>query len=244
MRILVFSDIHGNGYAMDAFMKMLPSLSYDRIVFLGDIFGYYYDQETCIRFMRDIPNLIWLKGNHDEYAAEAYFGSKKTEKLIASYGHSYDLLQERFTDAEMEFISSLPASYVFCVDGRKIGLFHGRPADALEGRFYQDTEAESNEFDPYDIVFLGHTHCKTDRTVGNTRVMCPGSLGQPRDGKGYGFIIFDFKNDTCEYVNINVDSGLLRRDIDKNDPELLKLYDVLAREESEDHRKPKKNKTD
>lgn len=230
MRALIFSDIHGNAYAMELFMEILPTLSYDKIIFLGDIFGYYYNQEKCIQLMKEIPNLIWLKGNHDEYAVEAYYGQRKEKELIESYGHSYDLLSQRFPIKEMEYISSLASSYEFNVEGRRIGLFHGRPADALEGRLYQDTRAEKNEFEPYDIVFLGHVHCKIDRCIGDTRVICPGSLGQPRDGNGYSFVIFDFDNDTCEYMNVNVCSEQLRRDIDKNDPQLLKLYEVLLRE--------------
>lgn len=231
MRILFFSDIHGNAYALSTFIELLPTLSYDKIIFLGDIFGYYYDQEKCIRLMKEIPDLIWLKGNHDEYAVNAYFGRVETKNLISSYGHSYDMLQERFTAAEMKFISSLPSSLEFCVNEKKVGCFHGRPTDTLEGRVYKNTPVEGDEFESYNVVFLGHVHCQIDRLIGNTRVICPGSLGQPRDGKGYGFIIFDFNDDTCKYINIDVPSNLLMQDINKNDPELLKLYEVLSREE-------------
>ena len=44
VKLLVFSDIHGNTLALESFLKELPSFLYDKIIFLGDIFGYYYDR--------------------------------------------------------------------------------------------------------------------------------------------------------------------------------------------------------
>lgn len=236
MRVLVFSDIHGNAYALERFLQILPQISYDCIVFLGDIFGYYYEQKKCIEWLKGIPNLVWLKGNHDSYAIMAYNDKKQEKKLVASYGHSYNALQERFTLNEMEFMDKLPTKYEFEYVGKKIAFFHGRPLDMLEGRFYQDTECAKKEFAPYDVVFLGHTHCKIDRIVGKTRVICPGSLGQPRDGMGYGFAIFNLEDGICQYRNVSVNNKLLRRDIEQKDANLQKLYEVLSREERTDEK--------
>ena len=38
MRFLVFSDIHGNAFALEEFLKTISKLTYDYIFFLGDIF--------------------------------------------------------------------------------------------------------------------------------------------------------------------------------------------------------------
>ncbi len=230
MRLLVFSDIHGNSYAMESFLHILPGIKYDKIVFLGDIFGYYYDQEKCIRLLKSVKDLVWLKGNHDEYALEAYDDSTRAEALIRSYGHSYDGLAGRIEKSDMEMISSLSPFCEIVSEGRKIGCFHGRPSDHLEGRIYNDTELTKDEFEAYDIVLAGHTHCKIDRVIGKTHIISPGSLGQPRDGKGYGFAVVDTEEDHCEFVNIKVDNAILKRHIDRFDPYLDKLYDVLNRE--------------
>ncbi len=230
MKLVVFSDIHGNALALESFVKELSNFSYDKIVFLGDIFGYYYEQEKCFDLLKKIPNLIWLKGNHDGYAVKAYHDEVDSDKLIASYGHSYEGIRNRFTKNDIDFISDLPSSYVFEKEGKKIALFHGRPEDSLEGRIYPDTPLTDGEFGKYDTVFLGHTHCKMNRIIGKTKVISPGSLGQPRDGKGYGFLVYDMLSEECQFININVDNSILKSEIDRKDNGFQKMYDVLSRE--------------
>lgn len=230
MKILVFSDVHGNDLALNELDKHLSQSHYDKIAFLGDIFGYYYEQEFCYKILNKIPNLIWLKGNHDMYAVRAYYEHILEDNLIKSYGHSYSNLRSRFDENEIKRIDSLPLTATIDVDNKHIGFFHGRPSDELEGRVYNDTLLTEDEFSEYNVVFVGHTHCKIDRWVGNTHVISPGSLGQPRDGKGYGFLIYDTDQDSCDFYDLKVDNGLLLKKINQMDRNLKKLQDVLNRE--------------
>ncbi len=233
MRIVVFSDVHGNAFALKRFHNALSSIQHDMTVFLGDVFGYYYDQKECIELLKAIPNLVWLKGNHDVKAFSAYDNEEKQAEYIERYGHSYDRLRERFSKDVLSSLNSLPSSYRLTIDGRTFGFFHGSPQDSLEFRVYNDTPIESESIKEFDIIFVGHTHCKIDRMVGNTRILSPGSIGQPRDGKGYGFLIYDTITDECIWKNIQNDNDKLRAQIDKNDKGLNKLYDVLRREEKD-----------
>ena len=75
---------------------------------------------------------------------------------------------------------------------------------------------------------------KIDRVIGKTRVISPGSLGQPRDGKGYGSVIFDLDQNAYEFIDAHVPSVILKQEISKNDPDLPKLFDVLSREEKKE----------
>ena len=230
MRLLVFSDIHGNSQALYALLRMMSELEYDTVAFLGDIFGYYYEQEECLRLLKEIPDLIWLKGNHDKYAIDAYCDNADSELLVKLYGHSYSNLKSRFMTDEISFLESKPYACTLKVDGKQVGMFHGRPGDPVEGRIYEDTELPETEFSPYDYVLIGHTHCKIDKKIGNTRIISPGSLGQPRDCRGYGFALLDVESDNCEFINVEVDNGELKKQIDINDKDLAKLYDVISRE--------------
>lgn len=230
MKILVFSDIHGNDLALDELIKCISQLYYDKMAFLGDIFGYYYEQEYCYKTLCNMPGLIWLKGNHDMYAVKAYYEHTLEDSLIKSYGHSYSNLRERFDENKIKIIDSLPSTTAIDIDNKHIGFFHGRPSDELEGRIYNDTLLTEAEFSDYNVVFVGHTHCKIDRWVGHTHVISPGSLGQPRDGKGYGFLVYDTDQDTCEFHNLKVDNELLLEKINQMDKDLKKLQYVLNRE--------------
>ena len=230
MKIVAFSDVHGNAYALNEFIKRISELEYDKLVFLGDIFGYYYEQKDCIEALKRIPDLVWLKGNHDDYAVRVFNGKIDEKKLISSFGHSYANIQEKIEGSDMSMISELSSSYVLKCGGKKIGFFHGSPNNELEGRIYMDTELQEDDFKDFDILILGHTHHKMIRTIGEKKIINPGSLGQPRDGKGYGFMLFDTESEECEFINVSVDNTLLKQQIDANDSGLYKLYDVLGRE--------------
>lgn len=230
VRLLVFSDLHGNSYALDVFLNQIRQESYDRLVFCGDIFGYYYNQHEIIEKLDQLENLIWLKGNHDTYFLQLFYGEKREDDFIKKYGHSYADLGSRFAKAECEKIEALRSDYIIEEQGCKIGIFHGTPQDALEGRLYpRDAIEEPQIYRQYDIVVLGHTHCRMKRFIGDTLVVNSGSLGQPRDGNGYGYAVIDTSNKTVRFENIILDTVELYRQIDRYDPRLKKLKSVLER---------------
>ena len=103
MKLVVFSDIHGNSYALDAFLKKIKTISYDYLVFCGDIFGYYYNQKEIIRKLSEMDGLIWLKGNHDAYFLEIYQRNVNAEYYIEQYGHSYDDIRKRYNNPICRF---------------------------------------------------------------------------------------------------------------------------------------------
>ena len=48
MILIVFSDIHGNVYALEKALKVMEQYNADEYIFLGDMAGYYYHQNECI----------------------------------------------------------------------------------------------------------------------------------------------------------------------------------------------------
>lgn len=67
------------------------------------------------------------------------------------------------------------------------------------------------------------------RYEGDTLIVNSGSLGQPRDGNGFGFAILDTVSRNAEFCNVEIDRKLLYRDIDSFDADLTKLKEVLER---------------
>ena len=60
MKIVFFSDIHGNKYVIPAFLREIKKENPDKIVFCGDIFGYYYYQNEIINFLETQILLFYL----------------------------------------------------------------------------------------------------------------------------------------------------------------------------------------
>lgn len=230
MKLIVFSDIHGNILALDAFLEKIKETVYDYLVFCGDIFGYYYGQNEIIERLSRLDQLIWLKGNHDEYFLRLYYGESEEAEYIEKYGHSYENLRERFQKEKAERIACLKPEHIMECGGRRIGIFHGTPEDSLEGRLYPDRPILNPDgYCRYDIVILGHTHCRMLREERNTLVINSGSLGQPRDGNGFGYAVLDTKSLQAEFYEVKIDRTQLYRQIDRYDPNLKKLKEVLER---------------
>ena len=230
MKLIVFSDIHGNSYALHGFMEKIKGWQYDFLVFCGDIFGYYYNQKEVLEMLLSMDKLIWLRGNHDGYFLKVYGGKEPEEPYIERYGHSYSKLAQRFCEEQAKLVASHEPSFEAEWGGQKIGIFHGTPKEHSEGRLYPDTPiVDINEYQKYGIVILGHTHCRMLRSVGGTLIINPGSLGQPRDGKGYSFAVVDTDSQSIVFETVEISMELLYQQIEEFDPNLKKLKEVLER---------------
>lgn len=223
MRLTVFSDIHGNEAVLRKMLEKERHRSDSQMVFCGDICGYYYHAEECMRLLSSIPNLIMVRGNHDQYYLEAFEDVKKTEYLVSKYGSSYRVKTKRLCS----FIEHIPLKQVIRCNGRIFHIQHGAPDNLLEGRLYPDTALPMVS---ESCVFLtGHTHYRMVRKAGNALWVNPGSLGQPRDGKGFSYCVIDTDNMEIEFCTIEMDISGLLTEVRANDPENKYLEEILYR---------------
>ncbi|MCM1232536.1 MAG: metallophosphatase family protein [Ruminococcus flavefaciens] len=230
MVLVIFSDIHGNQYAFHEFVKQLKKVKYDGIIFCGDILGYYYGQEEIITQLKDISGLYAVRGNHDLYGLRLRDGELDKHALCEKYGHSYNML----SNDVLEYLEMLPEQIEFEFQGKKYLVVHGTALDRLEGRLYPKDEISwelAEKYKQYDVVFSGHTHFKMDRLCGTTRIINPGSLGQQRDGCGFGYAIYDTEKLKLTYQNIKFELEELEKEIALYDCDNHKLRSILHRGE-------------
>ncbi len=229
MKIVFFSDIHGNQYAFRAFQQEMALLKPDKVVFLGDVFGYYYGQEEILRKLKD-SGYICLLGNHDRYFLELLEGKRDLSQLVHRYGSSYERCLSTIQADSVDFLKTLPDRWEETIDGLSLAAFHGSPEDPVHGRVYPDTPLEpARAYEAYDLVFLGHTHHKMRRQAGNALVINPGSLGQQRDGKGCSYAILDTQTGAVDIHVVEYPLELLSREIQEKDGGDPKLLNVLYR---------------
>ena len=112
MKICFFSDIHGNTYAFQEFLRQSEQLEIDQYVFCGDVFGYYYGQNEIISKLRNMKNLSTVKGNHDQYYIDLCSTSENEFELVKKYGNSYKGIVNRISAENQTFIDSMPESLV------------------------------------------------------------------------------------------------------------------------------------
>ncbi len=228
MKIIAFSDIHGNQYAFHEFVKQIKTIAYDYLFFCGDIHGYYYGQSSIVRRMGQLEHLYAVKGNHDQMAIDIADGRQAAEQYFEKYGHSYEML----TYDNIQFVRNLPELIELDVDGKKCVILHGTLDDRLNGRMYPKDQVKKGElYQAYDYVFCGHTHFQMIKKCGRATIINAGSLGQQRDGKGFCFVYVDTQSWQVEYRQIRYDMSKLETEVRKYDPDNEKMITILHRGE-------------
>jgi putative phosphoesterase len=230
MKIVFFSDLHGNIYSFQSFLNWLQDSGMDHCYFLGDVFGYYYYQNEILDILRNNTNITSLLGNHDQYFLDLLQDDSLEEKLIKKYGNSYKNIKKRISNENVNFLKKLPEHLSFSVNNKKISIYHASPRNFLYERIYPDTEIDNEaDYTKYDYVILGHTHHKMVKKLNSTFIFNPGSLGQQRDGKGASALVLDLMNGSYEFITFEYEINKLVNDIKRYDAGNDKLEEVLFR---------------
>lgn len=220
MRIALFSDIHANLPALEAFFSNLETQDVDAVYCLGDLVGYNIWPNEVINEIRKrgIPTIA---GNYDFGIGRnssdcgcAYKSDEEKANGAISIAVTNQLVNER----ERQYLRTLPAhiKLEFQLNNDKLNLLlvHGSPRRINEYLF-EDREEKSllrimQDADA-DILCFGHTHKPYHRilTAGPEdnrhyrHAVNIGSVGKPKDGdKRGGYVI----------LTINTGSSTLQRD--------------------------------
>jgi predicted phosphodiesterase len=226
MRILVISDIHANRTALEAVLADAGEV--DSTWCLGDIVGYGPDPDECVKRVRDIPNLICVKGNHDVAALNstslAIFNADARRSLVWT--------RSQLSEESLAYLQTLPE--VLRKQG-DVSLVHGSPRDPIWEYILNTVTARLN-FSVFStrLCFVGHTHLqclfeldeKKDLVdlkipapdepyeLSNRAILNPGSVGQPRDRNPLAaYAIYHPKAHTWEPRRVAYDIPLVQQRI-------------------------------
>lgn len=203
MKIALFSDIHANLPALEAFFENVETQKPDAIYCLGDLVGYNIWPNEVINEIRKrgIPTIA---GNYDQgiglmsdecgcaYKSEP---EKDMGKISISYTNNLVRLDER------KYLRTLPSHIrvEFQLNNDKLNLLlvHGSPRKINEYLF-EDREEKSllriMEQADADILCFGHTHKPYHRILNSgidgenhfRHAVNIGSVGKPKDGNPQG----------------------------------------------------------
>ena len=179
--------------------------------------------------LQTIPNLIALKGNHDEIFLRIIINKDEgfRQAYIKKYGKSMENLLGEDTEELHQWLSGLPESYIHANTG--LAFYHGSPWNYLDGYVYPDSPLEKFLDYPSSLFVLGHTHYPMVRTIYDKFIVNPGSLGQPRNGGLPTYAIIDCSSKKVIFREISYDKTDLIRQIDKLDGNNEYLKKILYR---------------
>ena len=220
MKIALFSDIHANLPALEAFFIDIENRKPDAIYCLGDLVGYNIWPNEVINEIRKrgIPTIA---GNYDQgigLKSDECGCAYKTEpekdmgKISISYTNSIVKPDKR------KYLRTLPShiKVEFQLNNDKLSLLlvHGSPRKINEYLF-EDREEKSllriMEQTDADIMCFGHTHKPYHKVLPTTPGDNPhyrhainiGSVGKPKDGNPDGCYVL---------LTINAESSFSNKD--------------------------------
>jgi diadenosine tetraphosphatase ApaH/serine/threonine PP2A family protein phosphatase len=221
MRIAVFSDIHANLEAFEAFTDDAARRRIDKYFCLGDLVGYGADPNACIEGVRALPRVKVVLGNHDAAATWVTSPYEMHERARTAIMWTMD----RLTDTNRTFLENLPPLYR---DGRQVWA-HASPFNPKAWSYVQDQASARLCLlrTRADLTFVAHTHrplvirpASKLRLAFETpaheevialqpgrRLICNcGSVGQPRDGLPAGsYLVLDTDAARVEFIRFGYD---------------------------------------
>ena len=226
MRIALFSDIHANLPALEAFFKDVETRDTDAIYCLGDLVGYNIWPNEVIDEIkkRGIPTIA---GNYDfgigrssDDCGCAYKTDQEKENGKVSIAYTNEIVK----DEQRAYLRTLPAhirlDFQLSDKPLSVLLVHGSPRRINEYLF-EDRDEKSMlrimEQAGADVMLFGHTHKPYHRILGSVEpdgtehfrhAINIGSVGKPKDGDPRGgYVILDINADasTASKESISVE---------------------------------------
>lgn len=231
MKIGLIADIHGNFPAFKSVMSLFDR-QVDKILFAGDLAGYYPFVNECINLWNE-DRIISVLGNHDYVLLECLRQRIIPEKRYNSqFGFALERSLKNISNKTEKILKSWPKAKELTIGKKSILIIHGAPWDSLNGRVYPDFN-DWVYFDkyPYDIFILGQTHYPLVKIWKKKMIINPGSVGQARDKiSGACCAILNTHSDEVTHFRVVYDASTVITDAKKYNPDIPYLYEILKNE--------------
>jgi len=213
----IFSDIHSNLQAYEAFLDDAKKEKADKHICVGDIVGYGANPKECIELTREL-NCPTVCGNHDLAAT----GKIPKNRFNSSAKEAAIWTQGELQNSDKDYLNSLP----FVHNEGEFTLVHGSlylPEKFNYVAGLNDAELCMNQ-QKTKLCFVGHSHVPgifekiEDNQVSmiiQTKIQLKenaqylvnvGSIGQPRDGDWKAcYCLYDDAKDILHFKRLKYD---------------------------------------
>jgi putative phosphoesterase len=172
MRVAALYDVHGNLPALEAVLADVDAAGVTEVVSGGDLVAGPLPSE-CLARLRE-RGARFIRGNADRLVLEPH---DETDGFARG----------RLSRQELDEVAAWPGTLELDVDGLGRVLFcHASPRsddEILSAGTPAAVAAEAIAGVSADVVVGGHTHQQYDRIVGDVRLVNPGSVGLPYEGR-------------------------------------------------------------
>jgi predicted phosphodiesterase len=209
MRVVIFSDVHGNVVALEAVLEAIRrEEAPDALFVAGDLALLGPRPAEALALLRSLDGARFVKGNTDQYLID--YGDDEEEVSFA---------RARLSEDQIAFVRDLPFEQrIEVAPGHELLVVHANPrdlegqikpgsADALIRPWFEGVTAE--------LVAFGHYHVPFTRRLDNWTLVDVASVGMPRDGDQravYAVLTFERGAWQIEHRRIPFDMQAVARD--------------------------------
>jgi predicted phosphodiesterase len=188
IRVAALYDVHGNLPALRAVLAEAVREEVDAFVIGGDVADGPMPRETVEQLMALDARAHFVRGNTDREVVWAYDQhlTEQSERADPAAG-AVSFAAGRISSSQRDFIDGFAPIVRLEIDGVGSVLFcHGSPRNDTEiiTRVTSDDRLRSilgGVQEP--MIVAGHVHQQYDRSLDGWRVVNPGSVGMPYEGR-------------------------------------------------------------
>jgi predicted phosphodiesterase len=176
VRIVLFSDIHGNLVALEAVLADIRRhAAPDALFVAGDLVLFGPRPAEALALLRSLDGARFVKGNTDQYLID-YVEDEQEVTFARRY----------LSEDAIVFVRDLPFEQRLEVaPGHELLVVHANPRD-LEGQIRPDSSDEMLRpmllGETAEVVAFGHYHVPFVRRLDDWTLVDVASVGMPRDG--------------------------------------------------------------
>lgn len=201
----ILTDIHSNVASLREALALINKRNdIDQIICLGDCFSLGPDPKTTLKIIKEIPDCIYIRGNHDRYLYEKLWEEERPtlEGMDPDDPLVHDIVaNEKWTADELgpqgiKFCKDMQIAHREIIGSLLIEFTHAwyqrddQPPSISEAYNWRNhVSAAFPELTKY-IFIHGHIHIPRKETKEDLTLLCQGAVGLPFDEDPRGSVAF------------------------------------------------------
>ncbi len=201
----IITDIHSNLASLEKALTIIDEKeNIDQIICLGDCFALGPEPEATLKTLKNIPDCIFIRGNHDRYLIEKLWedelpsleGMDPYDPICKAIVQNEKWTAELLGDEGREFCNEMKIAHREIVGKTLIEFTHAwykrddKPPSVGEALHWRDNIIKTNPEIEKTVFIHGHVHVPRHQIIENLIILCQGATGLPFDRDQRGAVAF------------------------------------------------------